>query len=103
MSRMRGAGGAVLEIGATPTDDTLLALPALHGARERIGLNMDHACMRRGGDFDIVHGDGNHMPFPNGRFDTILSNSVLEHDRRFWQTLAELRRVARPGALVILG
>ena len=33
----------------------------------------------------------------------MLTNSVLEHDRRFWRTLAEIERVARPGALIVIG
>ena len=34
-------GGRVLEIGARPRADTLLSLPALAGARERLGLDLD--------------------------------------------------------------
>lgn len=101
LCRRRGAGGAVLEIGATPTPDSLLYLPALGGATERVGLDLRGPHRFRG--VDIVRGDANAMPFPDARFDTVLMNSVLEHDRRFWRTLAEVRRVARPGALVALG
>jgi SAM-dependent methyltransferase len=97
----RGAAGAVLEIGARPRADTLLTLPALAGAAERIGLDLDgpHRCP----GFEIRRGDANRMDFPAARFDVIVSNSVLEHDPRFWLTLSEIRRVARPGALVVLG
>jgi SAM-dependent methyltransferase len=99
--RERAAGGDVLELGATPTDDTLLTLPALlRRARTRVGLGLGGG---RGAGFTILRGNANRMPFAAGRFDTILSNSMLEHDGRFWLTLAELRRVARPGAVVILG
>jgi len=41
--------------------------------------------------------------FSDHSFDVVLSNSMLEHDARFWLTLAEIRRVARPGALIVLG
>ena len=99
--RARRAGGAVLEIGAVPSAASLLALPALAGAREKIGLDLDGP--HRFADFRIERGDANRMAFPAARFDTILCNSVLEHDRCFWKTLAEIRRVARPGALVVLG
>ncbi len=98
----RGAGGAFWEIGATPSDDSLLCLPCLHGATEKIGINLDGP--HRWGDFTILQGDANAMTcFPDGRFDTILCNSTLEHDKYFWMTLAEIRRVARKGALVVLG
>ena len=99
--RARGAGGAVLEIGAMPAADTLLCLPALAGAAERLGVNLDGP--HDYGGFRIQRGDAHHLDLPAARFDTILCNSVLEHDPTFWRTLAELRRVARPGALVVLG
>jgi SAM-dependent methyltransferase len=99
--RACAAGGAVLEIGARPSPDTLLALPALRNARERVGLDLDGP--HDGDGFRIERGDANHMPFPDRRFDTVVCNSVLEHDPRFWLTLAEIRRVARPGAVVVLG
>ena len=51
-----------------------------------------------------MHGNANTMTcFPDARFDTILCNSVLEHDPFFWRTLAEMRRVARRGALIVVG
>lgn len=99
--RARGAGGAVLEIGAVPAADTLLCLPALAGASEKLGVNLDGPYDYAG--FHIRRGDAHHLDLPAARFDTILCNAVLEHDPTFWRTLAELRRVARPGALVVLG
>lgn len=96
------ASGDVLEIGATPTADTLLRLPSLAGARSRTGIDLE------GGFEDaairIVQGNANRMDgFADASFDTVLCNSTLEHDPRFWLTLAEIRRVARPGALVAIG
>ena len=41
--------------------------------------------------------------FPDQRFDVVLCNAVLEHDRFFWETLAEIRRVTRAGGLVVIG
>jgi SAM-dependent methyltransferase len=99
--RARGAGGAVLEIGAMPAADTLLCLPALAAAVEKLGINLDGP--HHYADFQIQRGDAHHLDLPSARFDTILCNSVLEHDPTFWRTLAELRRVARPGALIVLG
>jgi SAM-dependent methyltransferase len=96
------AGGAVLEIGATPGADTLLRLPSLAGATSRTGIDLE------GGFADetlrIVQGNANRMDgFADASFDTVLCNSMLEHDPRFWLTLAEVRRVAKPRALVAIG
>jgi len=96
------AGGAVLEVGATPQMDTLLRLPSLARADSKTGIDLN------GGFADdsirIVSGNANAMTmFADASFDVVLCNAVLEHDPRFWLTLAEIRRVARPGALVAIG
>jgi ABC-type dipeptide/oligopeptide/nickel transport system permease component len=101
----RRCGGDVLEIGAVPTDDTLLCLPALAGARSRIGVNLDGP--HRHGDFEILRADANSLAslpgFGDATFDTVLCNSVLEHDPFFWKTLAEMKRVTRPGGTIGIG
>jgi SAM-dependent methyltransferase len=100
--RRRAAGGTVLEVGATPTDDTLLFLPALAAEPRRVGINLDGPHRYR--DVDIVKGDANAMTcFQDAEFDTVLCNATLEHDPRFWLTLAEIRRVTRPGGLIVIG
>ncbi|MDB6151290.1 MAG: hypothetical protein JWQ44_2738 [Chthoniobacter sp.] len=98
----RRAGGAVLEIGAVPSATTLLGLPSLKQATERIGINLDPPTQHEG--FTILQANANQMGcFPDSRFDTVLCNATLEHDKFFWKTLAEIRRVAKPGALIVLG
>lgn len=100
--RQQQAAGRVLELGAVPSRHTLLALPSLAGAGEKVGINLDGPS--RGPDFTILGGDANTMSaFADASFDVILCNSMLEHDRRFWLTLGEMRRVARPGALIAIG
>jgi SAM-dependent methyltransferase len=37
------------------------------------------------------------LPFPNGTFDVVLSQEVVEHVHDPFQTLREMRRVLRPG------
>ncbi|NDD30918.1 MAG: class I SAM-dependent methyltransferase, partial [Proteobacteria bacterium] len=45
----------------------------------------------------IVRARGNDLSrFADGSFDTVLCNSVLEHEPRFWEVLSEARRVLRP-------
>lgn len=98
----RKAGGRVLEIGAVAASDTLLCLPSVAKAEQRIGLNLDGPYSFDG--FEILRGNANEMEcFSDEQFDTILCNSTLEHDPYFWKTLIEIRRVAKPGALIVLG
>ncbi len=97
----RRCKGRVLEIGAMPAADTLLNLPALRGAAFRLGVNLAPASRQPG--FEIRQGDANRLDLDSDDFDLVVSNSTLEHDRRFWLTLAEARRVLKPGGLLLLG
>jgi len=100
--RRRFGGGRVLELGAVSAPDTLLCLPALAGARERVGLNIQAQPPLDGAR--MLRGDANAMAeFATGSFDAVLCNAMLEHDRNFWLTLSEIRRVVRPGGLVAIG
>lgn len=102
LCRRHGAGGSVLELGAMAGPDTLLALPSLAGAARRIGINMAPQAALPG--IEMLTGNCNAMPMiASGSIDFVLSNSMLEHDRAFWLTLAEVRRVLKPGGLFIVG
>ena len=94
--------GAVLEIGAMPSKKSLLNMPALSGASEKVGLNLDGP--HDFADFHIVKGDVNNMDcFEDDRFDLVLCNAVLEHNPYFWQAIEEIKRVTRPGGLIVIG
>jgi SAM-dependent methyltransferase len=97
--------GDVLEIGAMPSPDTLLCLPALRHARRRVGVNLDGPATF--GDIEIRRGNANDLRgidgFDDGSFDMVLCNSMLEHDPYFWKTLAEMRRLVRPGGVIGIG
>lgn len=98
----RNIRGAVLEVGATPDEASLLNLTALRQASNKIGLNLQGPADY--GDFHILQGDANDMTcFADNRFDAVFCNAVLEHDRYFWKTLDEIRRVTRPGGLIVIG
>jgi SAM-dependent methyltransferase len=99
--RRHSIGGRVLEIGAVGSNESLLTLAALEGAALRLGVNLDRSIRHR--DFPIVPADANRLPFANCVFDAVLCNSVLEHAPRFWLTLAEIRRVAKAGAVIAIG
>ena len=94
--------GRVLEIGATPDDSSLLNMKALSNATEKIGLNIDGPYKYR--DFSIIQGNANSMTcFQDGSFDLVLCSSVLEHDKYFWKTLGEMKRVTKSGGLLMIG
>jgi SAM-dependent methyltransferase len=92
----------VLEVGAVPQADTLLNLPALRQAGLRVGVNLNVAQPDAGNAFVEVAADGL-AAFTDGSFDLVLCNATLEHDAQFWLTVAGIKRVARPGALIIIG
>ncbi|SRR5258706_7843806 len=93
--------GRVLEIGAVPTKDSLLCMKSLQNAREKIGVNIDGPYKHL--DFTILKSNANKMAFDDDQFDVTLCNGVLEHDRFFWKTVYEIRRVTRPGGLIAIG
>lgn len=45
---------------------------------------------------------GRKLPFPDNSFDAIISFQVLEHVRDITSVMAELRRVAKPSAYIVL-
>lgn len=94
--------GPVLEIGAVPNPHTLLCLPSIQHVAARIGINQDSLC--QSDEFKIMVGNANQMSgFADASFGAVLCNSTLEHDPRFWLTLAEIRRITKPGGFVAIG
>ena len=49
----------------------------------------------------VVQADGARLPFPNGFFGTVVSNSVLEHIPEVDAVLGEVARVLRPGGFLL--
>lgn len=94
--------GSVLEVGAIPSKMSLLAMNSLRGASEKIGINLDGPY--EFSDFKIIKGDANCMDiFEDEKFDVVLCNATLEHDKYFWKSLEEIRRVTKVGGLVVIG
>jgi SAM-dependent methyltransferase len=90
-----------LEVGGLVGPKSLLRGPALRGV-ERYALNLVPLESRRG--ITAVQGNANDMSmFDDDSFDLVVSNATLEHDRRFWLSLAEMRRVLAPGGLLVIG
>jgi len=102
LCRRHGVGQSVLEIGATADPDTLLHLPALAGVKQKLGVNLEGGITS--GGIDILAANANALPMlEDASFDLVLCNSTLEHDPMFWLTLAEARRLLRPGGVAIYG
>lgn len=100
--RGESIAGPVLEVGAVPGPDSLLHIPALAAIAEKTGLNTER--FPSDGTIRMVTGNANSMDmFPDGVFGCVVCNATLEHDARFWQTVAEIRRVTAPGGLVVIG
>jgi ubiquinone/menaquinone biosynthesis C-methylase UbiE len=92
---------SAMEIGAT--EWTLLSLPEFDAA-QRIALNLKFDSTN--GRLDrctCVEGSARKMAFADGTFDCVMSCSVFEHDRDFWVSVGECRRVLKPGGLWIIG
>jgi ubiquinone/menaquinone biosynthesis C-methylase UbiE len=90
----------VLEVGGVAGKKSLLDSPVL-AAAEQVVLNI--APIKEVDGIEFVRGNANDMPFDDASFDLVMSISTLEHDKRFWLSVAEMRRVLRPGGLLILG
>jgi SAM-dependent methyltransferase len=41
------------------------------------------------------------LPFPDAFFDAVVAKDILEHLQKPWRTVAEMRRVVRPGGIVL--
>lgn len=87
----------------------LLATVLPEGARvtgvEREAVWVERATARakaRGHAFTYVQGDATKLPFPDGSFDLVTCQTVLIHLRDPAAAIAEMRRVARPGGLVLV-
>jgi SAM-dependent methyltransferase len=90
-----------LEVGGLMGKDSLLRFPELAGA-ERYCLNLVDLPSEDG--ITAVKGNANDMhQFADGYFDLVVCCSTLEHDKRFWLSVAEMQRVLAPGGLLVIG
>lgn len=93
--------GRVLEIGAIPNKSSLLTSDIFKNSEEKIGLNLNGGSHN---DFNIVQGNANNMSmFEDNSFDCIVCNATLEHDKYFWKTLSEIRRIADEDTFICIG
>jgi len=90
-----------LEVGGLMGEDSLLRFPELANA-DRYCLNLVELPSENG--ITAVRGNANDMRalFDSNWFDLIMCSATLEHDKRFWRSVSEMRRVLRPGGLMII-
>ena len=75
--------------------------------REVVALDSDPALAERAraaapANVEVVEGDAEHLPFEPLEFDLVGSVRTLHHTRRPELVVAELARVARPGATLLV-
>ena len=96
-----GSASRVLEVGAGGW--TLLSMDCFTRS-QRVAVNLRFGALSEQlAACDLVVANGNALPFMDGCFDCVMSSSALEHDKYFWSTAAEVRRVLRPGGAFIVG
>lgn len=87
-------------------DGHLMAILLGHvGQRELVGLDIDtketKLARRRNIYQKVVTALADQIPFPDGQFDFVFSNSVLEHIQNIDGVLTEVARVLRPGGRLL--
>jgi SAM-dependent methyltransferase len=90
-----------LEVGGLMGESSLLRFPELADA-DRYCLNVRELPSEDG--ITAVKANANDMRdvFRSNWFDLVLCCSTLEHDKHFWRSVSEMRRVLRPGGLLII-
>jgi hypothetical protein len=95
------AHGPFLEIGAPSPDASLLTDDRFAGEeRYAVGphetVEQDGLSYRNGNPNDLT------KLFQDGQISTVLWNGGIARDKHFWRTLAEVRRVLKPGGVFIV-
>jgi ubiquinone/menaquinone biosynthesis C-methylase UbiE len=95
-------GKRILDLGCGPRG----SLEWAHNAAERVGLDPLVPAYRKLGidrhQMTYVHAPAEKIPFPDAYFDVVCSFNSLDHVDDLMQTIAEIKRVVRPGGLFLL-
>jgi SAM-dependent methyltransferase len=51
---------------------------------------------------DVINAAGEHLPYPDGHFDLVMSNEVIEHVQNDRLAVEEMVRVLKPGGRLVL-
>ena len=81
----------------------LLPWLSLYGYRNLIGNNLtfDKGGQRRQGPISYEYGDITQTTYKDGSFDAVTCLSVVEHDVDWSNYLREMRRIIKPGGLLV--
>jgi SAM-dependent methyltransferase len=73
-------------------------------ARRAVGLDIEHdrTCEAHLSADQVVCGAGENLPFPDGSFDLVLSNEVIEHVQDDRAAVQEIVRTLAPGGRLVL-
>jgi ubiquinone/menaquinone biosynthesis C-methylase UbiE len=98
-----GEGEVVLDVGTGAGD---AAGRAVARGAEATGLDVASAMVeiaaRRHPDATFVQASASELPFPNGSFDAVVGNNVIQHVGEPQRAAREMRRVLVPGGRVAL-
>ena len=107
-SRPGGDGATILDLGCGPGGLAVELAGRLPGARI-VGLDLSSSMVERakrheseGGRLRFVVGDAADLPFEAETFDVVVSTLSLHHWAEPAASLAEIRRVLRPGGFALL-
>lgn len=91
----------VLDLGCGDGHFASVALPGLH----LIGLDPGRRSLKEAAKYKIYHklaqSAGGHLPFSDGHFSTVVSNSVLEHIDDLYPVISEVSRVLVKGGMFV--
>jgi len=80
----------ILEVGAIQGPESLLQLSSLHTFNSKIGLNIEP--FPSSDTITMVSGNANEMnQFADNTFGCVLCNATLEHDAKFWLSVADTK------------
>lgn len=97
----------ILDVGAGRGEDLVNIRKATGGDVDLYGIECDPANAERGRERGIVviHADieRDAIPAPDGSFDIVVANQILEHTKEIFWIFSEVSRVLREGGICVVG
>lgn len=88
----------VLEAGAYDVNGSVQSILKSWGPKEYVGVDITE-----GPGVDVVCDAGDLVEkFGNNRFDTVVSNEMLEHAREWKKVISNLKNVVKPGGVILV-
>ncbi len=104
LEKVQVEGSVVLDVGC---GSGLFLNQISEKAKLAVGIDLSLMLLRKakqyaGGDFFVVQADADHLPIQKGIFDAVFSFTVLQNMPNPVETVAELKRVTKPGGKIVL-